>query len=128
MKQFCELTKPISNKQFSMINIKSQQTSNNNDKNIDEKSEELRLSKTNCLPKNNKSLKIEKVSTNSQHDLTMNNANFNNIKVNLHSYFKKYFFLCTYFTTLQKLICKNVKKVPYFNFSCKSTFQVSSYL
>ena len=89
MKQFCELTKPVSNEQSSMINIKSQQISNNNDKNIDEKSEELRLSKTNYLPKNNKSLKIENLSTSFQHDSTMNNANFNNKKVNLHSYFKK---------------------------------------
>jgi len=97
MKQFCELTKPIcndldSNEQLSITNtnarnfcksmIKTQQICSNNDTKIDEsrKSEELRLSMTNCLPQNNKSLNIENMSTSSQHDLTSYNRNFNKIE------------------------------------------------
>ena len=88
MKQFCELTKPVSNEQPSMINTKTQQVCNNNDKSIDESktSEELRLNMTNCLPQNKKSLKKENMSTSSQHDLTLYNAKINEIKVNIHSY------------------------------------------
>ena len=96
MKKFCELTKPISNginsnKQLSMKNTSLQKTCNNNNTKTDEskKSEELRLSMTNYLPEDNKSLKIENMSTNSQQDLTMNNANFHEIKVYL--YFNLFF-------------------------------------
>ena len=90
MKQFCELTKPVSNKQPLMINAKSQQICNNNETNIDEskRSEKLRLSKISCLPQDNKSLKIENMSTSCQHDLTLYKANFNTIKVNLVLIFK----------------------------------------
>ena len=91
MKQFCELTKPVSNEHPSMINIKLQKICNNNEKSVDKsiKSEELKLSKTSCLSQNNKSLKIENMSTNSQQDLTMYNAKLNNIKVNLQLCFIK---------------------------------------
>merc|ERR1719376_1072675 len=97
MKQFCELTKPICNdldlnEQLSITNTnarnfcksmkKTQQICSNNDTKIDEsrKSEELRLSMTNCLPQNNKSLEIENMSTSSRHDSTSYNANFHKIK------------------------------------------------
>ena len=100
MKKFCELTKPICNdldssEQLSITNtnarnfcksmIKTQQIRSNNDTKIDEsrKSEELRLSMTNCLPQNNKSLNIENMSTSSQHDLTSYNRNSNKIEVKL---------------------------------------------
>ena len=98
MKKFCELTKPISNginsnKLLSMKNTSLQKTCNNNNTKTDKskKSGELRLSMTNYLPEDNKSLKIENMSTNSQQDLTMNNANFNKMKVNL--YFNSLFFV-----------------------------------
>ena len=98
MKQFCELTKPICNdldskKQLSITNtnarnlctsmIKTQQIRSNNDTKIDEsrKSEELRLSMTNCLPQNNKSLEIDDMSTSSQHDLRIYKTKFNKKEV-----------------------------------------------
>ena len=105
MIQFCELTKPVSydlnsNEELSLTNtnaqnfyksmIKTQQVCNNNETNIDEskRSEKLRLSKISCLPQDNKSLKIENMSTSCQHDLTLYKANFNTIKVNLVLIFK----------------------------------------
>ena len=104
MKQFCELTKPISNdlnssKQISITNTSLQKTCNNNNTKTDKskKSEELRLSMTNYLPEDNKSLKIENMSTNSQQDLTMNNANFHEIKVNFYLYL---FIFCVFFSNV----------------------------
>ena len=95
MKQYCELTKPVSNEQPSMINIKTQRICNNNDKNVDKsiKSEELRLSMTSCSSQNNNSLKIKNMSTISEQNLTINNEDFNKMKVNLKSYLKKKIFL-----------------------------------
>ena len=74
MKQFCELTKPVSKEQPS---TQSYKLSNKNDIKTEEKSEQLRLSMTSCLPQNNKLLNIENMSTSSQHDLRIYKTIFN---------------------------------------------------